>query len=202
MNLARRLAPIFSHISGGILGAWRFKNLSAWTLSNDNLVARLNSGATTTWQQLGSTGSLRSSSDGKYYYEVKITKHNVGDSQALRIGISDESVSNFYLFSPRGVIFHTGGSQAYMESGHGSTSVFKWGVGDVIGCSIEPRTGGGTNIRFYINGIDAGLSKNPLSIATVRAYIIHARGYRSQSVSDIELAHESMQYLPSGFEPW
>lgn len=201
MNLARRLAPILK-VKQIASQAWDFVNLtgSSWSILDSGQTARLNSGGTSVWQIIDTNSNKRSASSGKYYFEVLVSKYNVGDSQALRIGIGTES--RFLLFMPRGTLTVSTALIPYMESGTGSLSVSLWGLDDVMGCSIEPSGDGNTNVRFYINGVDVGLSGNPYKLSGVEAYSIVARGYRNNSTRDIELKNQNLKYLPSGFEPW
>ena len=200
MNLARRLAPILKFISSTI-SDWIFISTSAWSIGDAGKTARLNTGYTETWQELKSTSNKRSASTGKYYYEVLVSKYNVGNAQAIRIGIIDSN--DFVTFASLGMITRKSNAPIqYMDATVGNPSVHRWGVGDVIGCSIEPASGGNTNVRFYINGVDAGYNKNPFLIEGVRPSEIYARGYRNNNTRDIELKNQDLKYLPTGFEPW
>lgn len=200
MNLARRLAPMLS-IKKIEVQNWIFTTVNAWTILDNGKTARLNSGQIENWQELKSTSNKRSASTGKYYYEVLVSKYNVGDAQAIRIGIIDSN--DFVTFASHGMIIRKANALIqYMGATAGNPSVHRWGVGDVIGCSIEPASGGNTNVRFYINGVDAGYNKNPFLIKGVGPSEIYARGYRNNNTRDIELKNQDLKYLPTGFEPW
>lgn len=200
MNLARRLAPILKFISSTI-SDWIFISTSAWVVSDAGKTARLNSGGTAAWQILETNSNKRSVTTGKYYFEITVSKYNVGDEQALRIGFDHES--NFLLFMPRGVLVKRSNTLIpYMQSDTGNINTGFWGLNDVIGCSIEPSGGGNTNVRFYINGIEAGLNKVPYTLSGVEICSIVARGYRNNDTRDIEVKNQNIKYLPLGFEPW
>ena len=199
MRLAQRLAPILKVISGAI-SDWIFISSSAWVVGDAGKTARLNTGSTGTWQILETNSNKRSVTTGKYYFEITVSKYNVGDEQALRIGFDHES--NFLLFMPRGVLVKRSNTLIpYMQSDSGNINIGFWGLNDVIGCSIEP-SGGNTNVRFYINGVDAGLNKAPYTLSGVESCSIVARGYRNNDTRDIEVKNQSLRYLPVGFEPW
>ena len=200
MKLARRLMPLFQRASR-LVSNWIFVSTSAWVVGDAGKTARLNSGATDSWQALETNSNKRSVTTGKYYFEVLVTKYNVGDEQALRIGITQ--ISDFLVFLPRGTVVRKENALIpYMQSSVGNTYVGLWGLNDVIGCSIEPSGDGNTNVRFYINGVDAGLGKNPYKISGVPAVSVYVRGYRNSTTRDIEIKNQDLKHLPTGFEPW
>ena len=180
---------------------WIFISTSAWVVSDAGKTARLNSGSTAAWQILETNSNKRSVTTGKYYFEILVSKYDVGDAQALRIGFNRDG--NFLLFTPRGAVVGSANTMIpYMQTGTGDLNVSLWGLGDVIGCSIEPSGDGNTNVRFYINGVDAGLNKIPYKSSNNSPASIYVRGYRNNETRDIEVKNQSLRYLPVGFEPW
>ena len=187
--------------ASSLVSNWIFVPTDAWVVGDAGKTARLNSGYTDSWQVLETNSNKRSVTTGKYYFEVLVTKYNVGNEQALRIGI--DQTSDFLVFLPRGTVVRKENALIpYMQPSVGDAYVGLWGLNDVIGCSIEPSGDGNTNVRFYINGVDAGLGKNPYKISGVPAVSVYVRGYRDSSARDIEIKNQDLKHLPTGFEPW
>ena len=200
MNLANRLQCLLHRIITVVNQNIRFVS-SAWSIANSATETSLTStspnSATAKWNNANSASS-RNGVNGKYYFEVLITKYVVGDAQAVRIGVGN-LVDRGYLLSSRGGKFQNGSLSSYVNGSTGELNTHLWGLGDVIGVSIQPSaTSGSFDIRYYINGSDKGIAFT-LSSRELYPYF---EGYRASKNSEIGLKIQDVKYLPLGFQIW
>lgn len=202
MNLASRLLAVMKTISdGGIQQDWLF-NSTQWTIGGGGKVAIYDvnsSGYLVNNWRFANSFSSKNVESSAHYFEVKVSRLNVGDSNGLRIGFRNKTTGATYQFVPRGAITLGQGSfLPYMEIGSGVNTRYLWGQGDIIGCSIE-RNGGNTDVKFWLNGVNYGVA---WSLTNLDGYEPYLSGYLNSNLRYIELAVLDYKYLPAGFESW
>ena len=180
-----------------------------WSFYNANKTAIMNKGTTGTaasWEKVLNTAISRGVATGNYYFEFTIDNYIATDFTHVKFGVSSGSTNYLVLGNgskTQGTNPYGGSSfQAYMESTVQNYNFKKYGLGDVIGCSIE-NVDGNTQVRFYINGVDAGyLGAVAFTLAGTPNLLPVASAFRYNASQEIGVSIKQLKYKPAGFEKW